>query len=223
MKLIVPAIGPRPWPWAQSAVQSSAAGRDVAPVGAWDQGATGLPVGLHKTSADGGMGGTGRLWAPWRHVYLSQPKRRGCVFCLAKRSRRDDRRLHVIARGRRIFVLLNRYPYNPGHLMIAVYRHVGALSRVTHQEASELMEAASRMTQVLTKALHPQGFNIGVNVGRVAGAGIPGHLHMHVVPRWNGDTNFMPVTGDTRVLSESLDALHERLTTHLNTASFPIP
>lgn len=150
------------------------------------------------------------LWAPWRSEYMSQLNRRGCVFCHAKRSR-DDRNVHVIYRGRRVFCLLNRYPYNVGHLMIAVSRHVGNLSNLSRHEASELMQVATHMVRLLTRALRPQGFNIGVNLGRPAGAGIPGHLHMHLVPRWVGDTNFMPVLGGTKVLSESLEALYERL------------
>ena len=169
-----------------------------------------------------GDGETGRLWAPWRHAFISQPRPRGCIFCLAKRSR-DDRKVLVIARGRRTFVLLNRYPYNPGHLMIAAYRHVGAFTRLTHHETAELIETARHMTELLTQVLHSQGFNIGMNVGRAAGAGIPRHLHLHVVPRWNGDMNFMPVTGNAKVLSDSLEAMHARLTTHLSTLRLVIP
>lgn len=150
------------------------------------------------------------IWAPWRGAYLSQPPRRGCIFCRAKRSR-DDRKAHVIYRGRYLFCLLNRYPYNVGHLMVVVNRHVGTLTQLTDPEASELMRATRRMVQWLTKALRPHGFNLGVNLGRAAGAGIPGHLHLHVVPRWVGDTNVMPVVSGTKVLSGSLDALYERL------------
>jgi len=132
------------------------------------------------------------------------------VFCQAKRSR-DDRKAHVLYRSQRIFVLLNRYPYNNGHLMVAVYRHVGTLSQLDRHEASELMQVTVQMVQLLTRALRPHGFNVGLNLGRAAGAGIPGHLHVHLVPRWVGDTNFIPVIGGTKVLSESLDALYERL------------
>lgn len=152
-----------------------------------------------------------RLWAPWRTEYIATLGRRsGCIFCQARRSR-DDRQAHVLYRGRRVFCLLNRYPYNPGHLMIAMNRHVGDLAKLSPQEASELMQAAARMTTVLRRVFRSQGFNIGLNLGRAAGAGIPGHLHLHVVPRWNGDTNFMPIVGEMKVISTSLDAIYEQL------------
>ena len=152
-----------------------------------------------------------RLWAPWRRDYLAQPPPRGCIFCRAKRSR-DDRTTLVVYRARHVFCLLNRYPYNAGHLLIAVNRHVEDLTRLNGHEASELMQVTRDMIHLLRKALRPHGFNVGVNIGRFAGAGIPGHLHMHVVPRWEGDTNFLPVVSSTKVLSESLEALYERLT-----------
>ena len=107
--------------------------------------------------------------------------------------------------------MLNRFPYNNGHVMLAPYRHVRALHRLTAQEREEWLRLASRMEQALTTLLHPQGFNFGINVGRAAGAGIPGHLHMHVVPRWWADTNFMSTVGGTKVISESLKALYGRL------------
>ena len=157
-----------------------------------------------------GQAGLKRLWAPWRRAYLTQPPRRGCIFCQAKRSR-DDRAALVIYRARHVFCLLNCYPYNAGHLMVAANRHVGDLARLHGREVSEWMQVTRRMVRVLQRTLRPQGFKIGVNVGRVAGAGIPGHLHLHLVPRWTGDTNFMPVTSRTKVLSESLDTLYERL------------
>jgi len=158
------------------------------------------------------MGSFDRLWAPWRSPYITRTHRgrQPCVFCQAKRSR-NDRTAHVIYRSQRVFCLLNRYPYNNGHLMVAVYRHIGALSQLDRQEASELVQVTAQMVKLLARALRPHGFNVGLNLGRAAGAGIPGHLHMHLVPRWVGDTNFMPVIGGTKVLSESLDALYERL------------
>lgn len=157
------------------------------------------------------MAPQGRLWAPWRTVYLSQRGKHPCVFCVAMRSR-ADRRHHVVARGRRVFAVLNRYPYNNGHLMIAPYRHVGTLGAVHAEEWTELLSMAQRFTRRLTRALRPQGFNLGLNLGRVAGAGIPGHLHLHLVPRWQGDTNFMPVVAETKVVSQSLDELYTLLT-----------
>ena len=153
-----------------------------------------------------------RLWAPWRITYLSRntPGLR-CIFCAAIRSR-ADRKHHVVARGRRVFAILNRYPYNNGHLMIAPKRHIGTLAQIHPEEWTELLRMLQRFTRQLQRTLRPQGFNLGVNLGRIAGAGIPGHLHMHLVPRWKGDTNFMPVIAKTKVISQSLDALYTLLT-----------
>ena len=151
-----------------------------------------------------------RLWAPWRRAFILQRRRRGCVFCQARRSR-HDRQFHVLMRGRRVFCMLNRYPYNPGHVMVAVNRHVAELGRLTPAESAELMQAAARMTRVLTRALRAHGFNVGLNLGRVAGAGIPGHLHLHIVPRWLGDANFMPATSGTKIMSSSLAVLYTEL------------
>ncbi len=151
-----------------------------------------------------------RLWAPWRSTFLAQQGKRRCIFCVAKRSR-ADRQHHVIARGRRVFALLNRYPYNNGHIMIAPYRHVGRLDGLSRPEWNGMFGLVQQLTAQLERTLHPHGFNLGLNVGRIAGAGIPGHLHLHVVPRWNGDTNFMPIVGQTKVISQSLDELYALL------------
>jgi len=155
-----------------------------------------------------------RLWAPWRSAYLSQAKSPGrgrCIFCVAKRSTADRRR-HVVARGRRVFAMLNRYPYNNGHLMIAPYRHIGTLEDIRTEEWDELLRMLQHFTARLHRLLRPQGFNLGLNLGRTGGAGILGHLHVHLVPRWQGDTNFMPIIGDTKVVSQSLDELYTLLT-----------
>ncbi len=154
-----------------------------------------------------------RLWAPWRTAFLTQPRARRCVFCTAKRFKRDDRRHHVIDRGRRVFALLNLYPYNNGHLMIAPYRHIGAVPSLDPAEWTEMHEVGCRLMERLSKTIHPHGFNIGLNVGRVSGAGIPGHLHLHIVPRWLGDANFISILGNTRVISQSLNQLYHLLTT----------
>ena len=153
------------------------------------------------------------LWAPWRSVYIEQARRgrQRCIFCHAKRSR-DDGAVYVIYRGRLAFALLNRYPYNNGHLMVTLYRHVATLSQLTRQEATELIQVTTKMIDRLTRVLRPHGFNLGMNLGQVSGAGIPGHLHLHIVPRWRGDTNFMPVVGGTKIISHALDALYQRLT-----------
>lgn len=153
-----------------------------------------------------------RLWAPWRHAYIASQggRPRGCIFCVAKRAR-DDRQVQVLHRGRTAFALLNRYPYTPGHLMVTPYRHVKRVSELTAEEAAELLLTIGRMETILTQAFHFHAFNMGANVGRPAGAGIPGHLHLHLVPRWMGDTNFMPVVSRTRVISDSLEAVYDRL------------
>ena len=152
-----------------------------------------------------------RLWAPWRRTFLSQRGRRACIFCVAKRST-TDRQHHVIARGGDAFALLNRYPYNNGHLMIAPYRHVGQLERLSSVEWTGMLRLSQQLIRRLRQTLHPHGFNVGLNLGRVGGAGVPGHLHLHIVPRWNGDTNFMPVLGQTKVISQALDELYMLLT-----------
>ena len=153
-----------------------------------------------------------RLWAPWRSAFLSQPPSRGCIFCAAKRSRRQDRARHVVTRGGHAFVLLNRFPYNNGHVMVAPYRHVGRIERLRPEEWTEMLTLSQALVRTMRRRLRPHGFNLGVNLGRTAGAGIPGHLHLHVVPRWNGDTNFMPLLAGAKVVSQSLDELYDLLT-----------
>ena len=152
-----------------------------------------------------------RLWAPWRNAFLMQAasknRSRRCIFCAAHRSS-ANRRHYVVARGRRAFAMLNLYPYNNGHVMIVPSRHVGELERLTPGEWTAMLRLARRVMRRLRATLHPHGFNLGINLGRVAGAGIPGHLHLHLVPRWNGDTNFMPITGQTKVMSQALDELY---------------
>lgn len=152
-----------------------------------------------------------RLWAPWRIRYVSAPtSTQACLFC-RKASHPANRRHLIVKRGETAFVLLNRFPYNNGHVMVAPYRHVSDWSRLTPSEILEIIELMRQVQQLLTAVLHPDGFNIGCNIGRVAGAGVVGHLHVHVVPRWIGDTNFMPVCADTKVISQSLLALYDCL------------
>ena len=134
----------------------------------------------------------------------------GCIFCHAL-SAGDDAKYFILYRHARAFLILNAYPYTPGHLMAVINRHVGALADATPEELADVMGVAAIATRALTAEYRADGFNIGVNQGRVAGAGVEGHLHVHVVPRWNGDTNFMPVLGETRVLPEGLDATYARL------------
>lgn len=151
-----------------------------------------------------------RLWAPWRRRYHEAPKGRGCVFCRARRAA-DDRRHLVVHRAPQALVLLNLYPYTGGHLLIAPNRHVSRLDRLTDAERVALWRLAGECMRRLDRTLAPHGYNVGLNLGRAAGAGIVGHLHLHVVPRWTGDTNFMPVFSDARVISDSLDHLYRLL------------
>jgi ATP adenylyltransferase len=139
-----------------------------------------------------------------------------CVFCSAL-AIGDDRRALILRRGRHAFLILNAFPYASGHLMAVVTRHVGTLETATADELAEAMTLVQTATRALQAAYHPDGFNVGLNQGRVAGAGVLGHLHIHLVPRWNGDTNFMPVIGDTRVLPESLETTYDRLAAALPT------
>ncbi len=159
------------------------------------------------------MSRTELLWAPWRSKFLYRSVRGGerCVFCVAGASK-ADRQHHVVARGRAVFALLNLYPYNNGHFMVAPYRHIGALERLEPAEWAGMLEVLRGVVGRLKRAVRPQGLNVGINLGRVAGAGIPGHLHLHAVPRWRGDSNFMPLLGGARVISQSLDELYTLLT-----------
>ncbi len=167
-----------------------------------------------------------RIWAPWRLSYIQSadgpseppfPQDKlppggdpGCFLCRAAADPLPPERLVVTSDAVTVTVL-NRYPYNNGHLLVAPRRHVGELTDISPEEQQALMSAVSRMVTLLRRAMKPDGFNIGLNLGRVAGAGLPGHLHWHIVPRWNGDTNFMPVLADAKVIPQSLDSLRELL------------
>jgi ATP adenylyltransferase len=159
------------------------------------------------------------LWAPWRQAYITAVKtpaeNEPCFIC-AGLAAEDDRANLIVQRTPWSVVLLNRYPYNNGHLLIAPRAHKGQLSELSPEELLETMETLRRMIGLLDPLLHPQGYNIGLNLGRVAGAGLPGHLHWHLVPRWSGDTNFMSLLADTRVISQSLQELYELLATRVN-------
>jgi ATP adenylyltransferase len=151
-----------------------------------------------------------RLWSPWRHAYVTRKgEDSGCPFCDAITS--EEGRALILAEGPSCFVILNLYPYNSGHLMVVPRRHVGTLAALEKPELSEMAEWARRAEMALSEAYQPQGINLGMNVGRPAGAGILDHLHVHLVPRWTGDTNFMSVIGHVRVLPEELPRTAERL------------
>ena len=153
-----------------------------------------------------------RLWSPWRSRYVTGAKDedRECFLCEHGQSDEDESN-GVLWRGRYMFAVLNRYPYNPGHLMVAPNRHVGDLEELTAEESHELIEATTRSVAVLKEAMNAQGVNAGMNLGSAAGAGVPGHLHQHVLPRWNGDTNFMPTVAETKVLPELLADTYAKL------------
>lgn len=143
------------------------------------------------------------LWAPWRMEYIRGEKEAGCIFC-NRIPQTTDRENLIVARGDACFIIMNRYPYNNGHLMIVPYRHVGVLHELTPVENSEMMKLLQQSAHALNEAMRPHGFNIGMNIGKAAGAGIDDHLHFHIVPRWSADTNFMPILGHTKVVSEAL-------------------
>lgn len=150
------------------------------------------------------------LWSPWRYEYVSKADVGGaCVFCLGDAS--DDRRRLVLHRGEHCFVILNLYPYTSGHLMVAPYAHIDTLSAAGAGQMTELFGLARRSVEILGRVYAPGGFNIGMNLGAAAGAGVKDHIHMHVVPRWSGDVNFMTTTSETRVLPEALETTWEKL------------
>ena len=145
-----------------------------------------------------------RLWSPWRMEYMSTAgKSDGCIFC-NHLAENDDEAAHIVYRGDTCFVILNAFPYNTGHVMVAPLRHAADVTDLSAEERAELFDVTCRSIEVIRKAMEPEGFNTGMNLGTAGGAGVPGHLHMHVVPRWGGDTNFMSVIGDTKVLPEML-------------------
>lgn len=151
------------------------------------------------------------VWSPWRYTYVSSPKdSNACVFCLDDSSERDGDRL-VLFRGTHNFVIMNLYPYTAGHLLVAPYRHLGSLNDARQEELAELTSLAQRSVGILESLYRPEGFNIGMNLGACAGAGVREHIHMHVVPRWCGDVNFMTATAETRVLPEDLQTSYRKI------------
>lgn len=151
-----------------------------------------------------------RLWAPWRFVYIESKEVPGCIFVELPKLENDRDNL-ILFRGETSFVMLNAFPYTNGHLMVAPYKHTAEMSELSDAELLEINQLLARAITWLRQAYHPDGFNIGVNLGSAAGAGIPTHVHWHIVPRWSGDTNFMTTVGDVRVLPQSLEQSYDRL------------
>jgi ATP adenylyltransferase len=157
--------------------------------------------------------GVERLFTPWRREFIeasASHKGQACFLCASSAQQADEENL-IVHRDQRVFVILNRYPYNSGHLLVAPYAHTGDFAALDAPTAADLMHVTQRSVGVLQEVYQPHAFNLGLNLGRTAGAGLPDHLHVHVVPRWDGDTNFMPIVGDTKVLPESLDQTYARL------------
>jgi ATP adenylyltransferase len=154
-----------------------------------------------------------RIWAPWRLAYVKDASKDSadeCIFC-AKPGEDDDEANLIVHRGERCFVILNLFPYTNGHLMVAPYEHAARLQGLTGETVAEMMALTQQAMDILERAYEPHGYNVGFNQGRVAGAGVEHHIHMHVVPRWGGDTNFMPVLADTRVMPQTLEQSYETL------------
>jgi ATP adenylyltransferase len=155
-----------------------------------------------------------QLWAPWRMTYINQGLQEGgCVFC-EKNSEQDARGALVLAHTDYTLIMLNKYPYNNGHLLLAPKRHEQHLSNLSRDEYVDLNEALRQSVEIVRKSYHPSGINLGMNLGKCAGAGIEDHLHWHIVPRWDGDTNFMPVVGETRVMPQHLLVTYDQLKPH---------
>ena len=160
-----------------------------------------------------------QLWAPWRMTYVgSEPPTSGCIFC-EKAAEADDERNLILVRGDRCFALMNIFPYNNGHLMIAPYVHQPTIHELEAETLTEMMTVAQRCVRASQEALGAHGFNIGINQGTVAGAGIADHVHMHVVPRWNGDTNFMPVLADVKVMPDFIENTYRQIRERLRAES----
>lgn len=160
------------------------------------------------------------LFSPWRSEYIESFKKskktQGCLFCSIAQNERDDKKNLVVYRGKYCFVVMNKFPYNSGHLMVVPYKHTGKLGNLSSEVFSEVMKLTTQCSEALIQLYKPQGFNFGANIGRVAGAGIEKHIHFHLVPRWNGDVNFMPILSDVRIVSQSLQKMAEEIRKHLS-------
>ncbi|MEO0083000.1 MAG: HIT domain-containing protein [candidate division WOR-3 bacterium] len=152
-----------------------------------------------------------QIWAPWRMQYIKQcqtakTKNDGCFLCLP-----NKKNSYVVYQGKYCYIMLNRFPYNPGHLMIVPYRHLGSIEQLSESESQEMFQLMNYSISALKQTMKPEGFNIGINIGNVAGAGVPDHIHIHLVPRWLGDTNFLPVLTDTKIINQALKDTKQKL------------
>ncbi len=150
------------------------------------------------------------LWAPWRSAFILGRKEKGCIFCNRLKMKDSVKNL-IIYREDKCFVIMNKFPYNVGHIMVVPKRHIGQLERLTRDESVEFFDLTRKAVTAIKRALKPKALNLGMNLGRAGGAGLPGHLHMHIVPRWTGDTNFMPVIGRTHVVSIPLEPVYDQI------------
>ena len=158
-----------------------------------------------------------RIWAPWRLKYLKQASNSDeCIFC-TKPEAGDDREALIVHRGDRCYVILNLFPYTNGHLMVAPFEHIGRFQEIPAETTAEMNALAQRSMEILEGVYGPEGFNLGINQGRIAGAGVEGHIHLHVVPRWAGDNNYMPVIADTKVMPQSLEESYDAIADGFNT------
>ncbi len=151
-----------------------------------------------------------KLFAPWRIEYINSKKTKDCIFCSLPKENTDKKNL-ILYRGKLAFAIMNNYPYNPGHVMVAPYRHVASIENLTEREYQEIFKIVNIVLKAIKNRMSPQGFNIGINLGTVAGAGIVDHVHVHIVPRWNGDTNFMPVISEVKVIPQALQETYTEL------------
>lgn len=158
------------------------------------------------------------LWAPWRMSYLEAPKINSCIFC-DKPKGAVDKENYILYRGMLSFIMMNIYPYNNGHLMVSPYKHIASISGLNKEALFELTALTQASVEILEKAFKPDGFNVGMNIGKASGAGFADHVHIHIVPRWDSDTNFMPVLSETKIMSEHLNSTYERLITFFKTLS----
>jgi ATP adenylyltransferase len=160
-----------------------------------------------------------RLWAPWRINYVTRKNISGCIFCRIL-NKKNDKKNFVVLRSRGCFVVLNTFPYNNGHLMVVINRHVASLENLNNAEILDMNLTVIKMLKILKRVLKPEGFNIGINLGTVSGAGIDKHLHIHLVPRWKGDTNFMPIVSNTKIISQGLNDLYLKMKHVINQAKY---